>query len=125
MSPLIISSILQWQAVIKVEAAALAEKSHDRSNSRKFINGDLPVGCEKGNAWRRNYIPTYITLVAASEDPWFVEDEHAVEQMQEAWDVIYLNGTTGDNIPHTVELNQAVFCIVSPLHLSELTTNCI
>jgi hypothetical protein len=91
-------------------------ESESHPNSR-FVNANLPTGCNKANAWRRNYIPTYTAFVAAYRDPWVVEDEDAIAAMQLAWNAVFINRISGEDIPHTVTLNQAVFCIVRfPFH---------
>jgi hypothetical protein len=57
----------------------------------KFINSDLPVGCDKGNKWRRAFVPTYISFVASHIDPWSVDDDEAVLAMQLSWNMVYLH----------------------------------
>jgi hypothetical protein len=88
-------------------------KPQAATGHRKFIIKDLPAGSDRGNAWSRTYIPTYISFVAAYKDPWSVEDKHAIDTMQEAWNCVYINDkAVTDKIPHTVAANQAVFAIV-------------
>jgi hypothetical protein len=61
------------------------------------------------------FIPTYVNFVAAYKDPWFVNDEDALNAMQEVWDVVFLNRSSSEDIPHVIELNMAVFSIVRSL----------
>jgi hypothetical protein len=77
--------------------------------NKKFVNKQLPAGCEKGNRWRRVFIPTYISYVAGYKDPWFVDDDDAVDAMQHIWDRVF----SSDGIVHVVEVNDSVFSIVS------------
>ena len=84
--------------------------------AHKFINGDLPVGCEKGNKWRRTFIPTYIAFVASHTDPWSVDDDEAVTAMQLSWNAVYLNTTL---MPQVVRVDDAIFFIVSFLSRTE------
>jgi hypothetical protein len=75
----------------------------------KFINSDLPVGCDKGNKWRRAFVPTYISFVASHIDPWSVDDDEAVSAMQLSWNMVYLHAPIR---PQVVQVNDAIFFIV-------------
>ena len=74
----------------------------------KFNNGHLPPGAMTQNTWHRVYVPTYVQFVASREDAWTFNDNDAVRVMQAIWNNVY-----GSRIPHTVEMNDAVFSIVS------------
>jgi hypothetical protein len=100
---------------------------------KTFKNGDLPDGCLTGDVWRRAFIPTYLWWVATQPDPWCVDDEKAVEAMQNIWDTIYDTKDKKDKkdddtkIVYTITLNDAVFSIVNKPALfmfNLLTTFC-
>jgi hypothetical protein len=78
-----------------------------KGDAQKFTNKALPDGCQDGNRWRRIFIPTYIHFVADCENPWSVNSDKAVAAMQKIWNTVY-----GKSIPHTVQVNQAVFSVV-------------
>jgi hypothetical protein len=75
----------------------------------KFNNSHLPPGCQDANRWRCVYVPTYITFVAAYQNPWTVADHDAIRAMQTIWDHLYKN----PKIAHKIQAQQAVFCVVS------------
>jgi hypothetical protein len=104
----------QLQIPIKVEDVNMAEPQENKSavsTYRRFVNSDLPIGCEKGNKWRRTFIPSYITYVASYSDPWIVDDSDAVISMECAWEATYR-----EEIPHSIQVNDCpIFSIVSPL----------
>ena len=78
------------------------------SSRKGFKNGDLPDGCQDNDTWRRAFIPTYLWWVATQPDPWNLDDELALEAMQDIWNKIY-----GATILYVITLNDAVFSIVS------------
>jgi len=95
---------------------------------KTFKNGDLPDGCQTGDVWRRTFIPTYLWWVATQPDPWCLDDEKAIEAMQDIWDTIYVTKDTKDTkdkkdnkdkkdddtkIVYVITLNDAVFSIVN------------
>jgi hypothetical protein len=57
----------------------------------------------------------YIAYVGTYSDPWTVKDEDAVYGMQRVWDMVYVEKTRARPITHTVEVNGAVFGVVSDL----------
>ena len=85
---------------------------------KKFVNKQLPVGCERANKWCHVFIPTYVNYVAGYKDPWFVDDDDAINAMQHAWDHIF----DSDGIAHVVEVNDTVFSIVSAIYLFHMHT---
>ena len=86
---------------------------------KTFKNGDLPDGCQTGDVWRRAFIPTYLWWVATQPDPWCLDDEKAIEAMQDIWDTIYDTKDKNDKkdddtkVVHVITLNDAVFSIVN------------
>lgn len=86
---------------------------------KTFKNGDLPDGCQTGDVWRRAFIPTYLWWVATQPDPWCLDDEKAIEAMQDIWDTIYDTKDKKDKkdddtkVVHVITLNDAVFSIVN------------
>jgi hypothetical protein len=86
---------------------------------KTFKNGDLPDGCQTGDVWRRAFIPTYLWWVATQPDPWCLDDEKAIEAMQDIWDAIYDTKDKKDKkdddtkIVYAITLNDAVFSIVN------------
>ena len=98
---------------MKVEdSPQLVRRGKPRMPLRKtFKNGDLPDGCQTGDAWRHAFVPTYLWWVATRLDPWCLDDDEAIEAMQAIWDTIY--DTKDTKIVHVVTLNDAVCSIVN------------
>ena len=103
------------QGIVKIEDEPELPLIQSGSITRKFTNAHLPPNCEKGFLWRRVFIPTYLTFAATYSDPWCIGDEDAVKAMQAAWNAVYIKRIPSKDIPHTVEVNQAVFGVVSRL----------
>ena len=91
--------------LVKDDVIDAPPEGKSQTSHRKFINGDLPVGCERGNKWRRVFIPTYIAYVTGYMDAWFVEDDDAIAAMQVIWEVTYLNTNLSK---HSIQVNDAV-----------------
>jgi hypothetical protein len=112
---------------VKVEGSQPVRRVKPRlPQPRKiFKNGDLPDGCQTGDAWRRAFIPTYLWWVSTQPDPWCVDEEKAIEAMQEIWDAIYDSKDKKDKknkkdtkdddtkIPYVITLNDAVSSVVN------------
>ena len=100
---------------VKIEDDVPAQQSNQQVGRKKFVNGDLPEGCEKRNRWRRVFIPSYIHFIASYSDPWSMNDDDIIEAMQSTWDEVFVDSIDkyGECIPHVVEINEAVFSIVS------------
>jgi hypothetical protein len=74
---------------------------------KKFRNEDLPRGCQDDNRWRRNFIPTFLWYAAYQTDPWNLEEDAAVDAMQQIWNQLY-----GKAIPYRIMTHDAVYIIV-------------
>lgn len=77
---------------------------------KKFRNEDLPRGCQDDNRWRGNFIPTFLWYAAYQMDPWNLEEDAAVDAMQQIWNQLY-----GKAIPYQITTHDAVYIIVSGL----------
>jgi hypothetical protein len=118
-------NLLQVPVKIQEEDSVPLQGGSVQVGQKKFVNGHLPEGCERGNQWQRVFIPTYIHFVASCTDPWSVSDDNAIKAMLNIWDAIFVDsdGKYGGSIPHVVEVNEAVFSIVRPLHRVSHATN--
>jgi hypothetical protein len=99
---------------VKIEDSPqpVRRRAHAPQLRKAFKNGDLPSGCQTNDTWRRAFIPTYLWWVATQEDPWALDDEKALDAMQDIWNTIY-----DKNVTHTITLNDPVFAIVSHSYL--------
>ncbi|KIK77440.1 hypothetical protein PAXRUDRAFT_17496 [Paxillus rubicundulus Ve08.2h10] len=70
----------------------------------KYINADLPPGCQEGNLWHGTFIPTLAHCCGGSVDPFTIKVADLRDAMQSIWDEVY-----GDNIEHDIETTGAVF----------------
>ncbi|KAN0109337.1 hypothetical protein V8E52_009381, partial [Russula decolorans] len=73
---------------------------------KKFRNEDLPRGCQDQNRWRKRFIPTFLWYTAYQMDPWNLEEDAAVDAMQQIWNQIY-----GKAIPYQITTHDAVHII--------------
>ncbi|KAF8495461.1 hypothetical protein F5888DRAFT_1635530 [Russula emetica] len=73
---------------------------------KKFRNEDLPRGCQDDNRWRGNFIPTFLWYAAYQVDPWNLEEDAAVDAMQQIWNQLY-----GKAIPYQIAPHDAVYII--------------
>jgi hypothetical protein len=108
------ADVISDQGIVKIERGEdpplkkmKREKTNANAKSVKFKNENLPEGATANNMWRRVFIPTYITYIASSEDPWVVDDDDALASMQIIWKAVYAQKLT-----HIITLNGAVFHIV-------------
>jgi hypothetical protein len=90
------------------------ENQKSKAARQRTTNKDLPPGSQDGNRFRRHFIPTFIKLVAAGNDPWVIVDKDAVILLQRAWKKIYRD------VELVVTVNDSVFYNVS--HTSEYFT---
>jgi hypothetical protein len=74
---------------------------------KKFQNEDLPRGCQDDNRWRGNFIPTFLWYAAYQMDPWNLEEDAAVDAMQQIWNQLY-----GKAIPYHIATHDLVYIIV-------------
>ena len=84
-----------------------------RGISKKWSNNDLPAGCTENNVWRRVFIPTFFTFLAASACPWTINDEVAAQGLQKIWNMTYHNWPGKPNHFHLVLPQRAVFSIAT------------
>ncbi|KAN0107709.1 hypothetical protein V8E52_009876 [Russula decolorans] len=73
---------------------------------KKFRNEDLPCGCQDQNRWCKRFIPTFLWYTAYQMDPWNLEEDAAVDAMQQIWNQIY-----GKAIPYQITTHDAVHII--------------
>ncbi|KAN0105548.1 hypothetical protein V8E52_010929 [Russula decolorans] len=76
---------------------------------KKFRNEDLPCGCQDQNRWRKRFIPTFLWYTAYQMDPWNLEEDAAVDAMQQIWNQIY-----GKAIPYQITTHDVVHIIQIP-----------
>ena len=113
-APLSVSpiSINLLQELVKIEAAdsngELVVVTHNSKAVRRGTNKDLPPRCQDGNRFCRHFIPTFLKLAAAGDDPWVVVDKETVNMLQMAWKKVY-----GKDIELVVMVNDSVFYNVS------------
>ena len=77
--------------------------------SVKWNNNDLPPGCNDNLEWRRVFVPTYLTFLAARPDPWTIEDDAACQGLQKIWNTVYHNRPGKPDHFHMVLSQRAVF----------------
>ncbi|KAG1889651.1 uncharacterized protein F5891DRAFT_1198524 [Suillus fuscotomentosus] len=73
----------------------------------------LPQGCQDGNKWAREFIPTIICYIGDQDEVWTLSDDILCPILQSIWNVVYKTKT-----PHTVEADGAVIALTLQ-HLSE------
>ncbi|KAF8835862.1 hypothetical protein BDN67DRAFT_1015161 [Paxillus ammoniavirescens] len=74
----------------------------------KYMNADLPAGCQGGNIWHHKFIPALKHFCGDSKEPWNVEMTDLMGALQAIWDTTY-----GDLIPHTVIIGGPVYQLVN------------
>ena len=84
----------------------------------KYMNADLPPGCQDNGVWHCVFIPTFLQYLGSrdSKDAWSMVDEETVPVLQKIWDYTY-----GAKILHKIVIHGAVFSLVS-VHFSRLST---
>jgi hypothetical protein len=93
--------------MVKIEEQKPQQSKAGRGSRERAKNEDLPDGCQDQGRWRKIFIPTYITYLAGYKDGWIVGDTDAINALQKIWKAVY-----GDEIPYTIEVNDAVHAIV-------------
>ena len=96
------------------------EISSDSGQPDKSQNRYLPHGSQDGNVWRRVFVPTYFTFIAAYDDPWVVKDKDAIQALQKIWNHVYVGRQNSVDIPHTILVHKAVFKVVRLFLLTKL-----
>ena len=87
----------------------LAIKGGHRA-TQKATRDDLPPGCQDQNRFRKRYIPTAIWFAASYQNPFVIDDQAAVDALQQIWDAVYDNAIPSYT---NVEVGDAVFKLVS------------
>jgi hypothetical protein len=108
-----LTACLQGIVTVKIkqqEHHPVKDKPDSMVSRYKFSNKDLPEGC-LDKYWRSRFIPTFINFAGNYSLPWTIEDDTAVTTLRKMWSKIY-----GSKIVHRVEINDAVFNIVSRSH---------
>lgn len=67
----------------------------------------LPQGCQDGNKWAREFIPTVIRYIGDRDEVWTLSDDILCPILQSIWNVVYKTKT-----PHMVEADGAVIALV-------------
>ncbi|KAG2093744.1 uncharacterized protein F5147DRAFT_779262 [Suillus discolor] len=65
----------------------------------------LPKGCQVGNKWARQFIPTVIRCIGDLDEVWTLADDVVCPILQSVWNAVYKG-----KIPHTVEADGPVLC---------------
>jgi hypothetical protein len=103
-----------FQEIIEIEETPKPiRKTATTRRGSKWQTVDLPLGCVEDGLWRKTFIPTYIAFISQQEDPWTITDAVAKSAMQKIWDKIF-----GEDIPHKITTDGAVFSVVSCILLS-------
>ncbi|KAN0109444.1 hypothetical protein V8E52_009238 [Russula decolorans] len=85
-------------------AAASPLKGKRRITSSTLVKvEDTPID---QNRWRKRFIPTFLWYTAYQMDPWNLEEDAAVDAMQQIWNQIY-----GKAIPYQITTHDAVHII--------------
>ena len=92
----------------EVDAEEVDAEEQTSKASRRGTNKDLPPRCQDGNRFCHHFIPTFLKLAAAGDNPWVIEDQEAVNMLQTAWKKVY-----GKDIELVVMVNDSVFLNVS------------
>jgi len=60
-----------------------------KGKSRKYMNADLPAGCQEQNIWRGKLILTYIQYMSTHKSIWGLDDEVTTATLQAIWNFFY------------------------------------
>ncbi|KAG2114272.1 uncharacterized protein F5147DRAFT_533048, partial [Suillus discolor] len=66
----------------------------------------LPKGCQVGNKWARQFIPTVIRCIGDLDEVWTLADDVVCPILQSVWNAVYKG-----KIPHTVEADGPVLAV--------------
>jgi hypothetical protein len=63
-------------------------KSRLIESGKKYKNGDLPSGIDR-HAWRRIFVPTFMTHVARQDNPFENNVTEGLAAMQKIWNILF------------------------------------
>ncbi|KIM64471.1 hypothetical protein SCLCIDRAFT_114970, partial [Scleroderma citrinum Foug A] len=89
---------------VKEEEGAPSTQHGGNGASGKFINCDLPTGCQDRNLWRGVFIPSLAHWCGGYVDPWTIESLDLQDRMQVIWDEEYCG-----KLNHTITIKGPVF----------------